>query len=165
VPACCSRPRVFPRRPHGGDRSDARCIARGNCADARHEVEGAKRSAPASFTLLNGGSQLDTARTVAIDRGNHLARWLTALPPNVLNTSGYRKALRDLARRQGWQFDFLNEASLRRRNAGAFLAVARANQQRDAGIVRLRYRAAQRKNVGMLLSSVRASASTRAGST
>jgi len=109
--------------------------------------KGAKRSAPASFTLLNGGSQLDTARTVAIDRGNHLARWLTALPPNVLNTSGYRKALRDLARRQGWQFDFLNEASLRRRNAGAFLAVARANQQRDAGIVRLRFRAAQRKNV------------------
>jgi leucyl aminopeptidase len=36
---------------------------------------------------------------------------------------------------------------LRRRNAGAFLAVARANQQRDAGIVRLRYRAAQRRNV------------------
>jgi leucyl aminopeptidase len=109
--------------------------------------KGTKRLAPASFTLLNGGSQLDTARTVAIDRGNHLARWLTALPPNVLNTSGYRRALRDLARREGWQFDFLDEASLRRRNAGAFLAVARANQQRDAGIVRLRYRTAQRKNV------------------
>jgi leucyl aminopeptidase len=109
--------------------------------------KGTKRSVPASFTLLNGGSQLDTARTVAIDRGNHLARWLTALPPNVLNTSGYRRALRDLARREGWQFDFLDEASLRRRNAGAFLAVARANHQRDAGIVRLRYRAAQRKNV------------------
>ena len=107
----------------------------------------ARRSAPASFTLLSGGSQLDTARTVAIDRGNHLARWLTALPPNVLNTSGYRRALRDLARREGWQFDFLDEAALRRRNAGAFLAVARANQERDAGIVRLRYRAAQRKNV------------------
>jgi leucyl aminopeptidase len=109
--------------------------------------KGTKRSVPASFTLLNGGSQLDTARTVAIDRGNHLARWLTALPPNVLNTSGYRRALRDLARREGWQFDFLDEAALRRRNAGAFLAVARANHRRDAGIVRLRYRAAQRKNV------------------
>jgi leucyl aminopeptidase len=112
--------------------------------------KGKKRSAPASFTLINGGSQLDTTRTVAIDHGNHLARWLTALPPNVLNTSGYRRALRDLARREGWQFEFLDEASLRRRNAGAFLAVARANQQRDAGIVRLRYRAAQRKNVRRL---------------
>jgi leucyl aminopeptidase len=109
--------------------------------------KGTKRSAPASFTLLNGRAQLDSSRTVAIDRGNHLARWLTALPPNVLNTSGYRRALRDLARREGWQFDFLDEAALRRRNAGAFLAVARANHERDAGIVRLRYRAAQRKNV------------------
>jgi len=112
--------------------------------------KGTKCSAPASLTLINGGSQLDTTRTVAIDHGNHLARWLTALPPNVLNTSGYRRALRDLARREGWQFEFLDEASLRRRKAGAFLAVARANQQRDAGIVRLRYRAAQRKNVRRL---------------
>ena len=112
--------------------------------------KGTKRSAPASLTLINGGSQLDTTRTVAIDHGNHLARWLTALPPNILNTSGYRRALRDLARREGWQFEFLDEAALRRRKAGAFLAVARANQQRDAGIVRLRYRAAQRKNVRRL---------------
>jgi leucyl aminopeptidase len=106
----------------------------------------ARRPAPAAFTLLNGGSRLDTARTMAIDRGNHVARWLTALPPNVLNSSSYRRALRDLARREGWQFDFLDEAALRRRKAGAFLAVARANQQRDAGIVRLRYRAAQRRS-------------------
>jgi leucyl aminopeptidase/proline iminopeptidase len=109
-----------------------------------------KRSAPASFALLINGSELDTARTIAIDRGNHIARWLTALPPNVLNTSGYRRALRDLARREGWQFEFLDEASLQRRGAGAFLAVARANQQRDAGIVRLRYRAPQRKKARRL---------------
>jgi leucyl aminopeptidase len=109
-----------------------------------------KRSAPSSFTLLNGGSELDTSRTIAIDRGNHIARWLTALPPNVLNTSGDRRALRELARREGWQVEFLDEAALRRRNAGAFLAVARANQQRDAGIVRLRYRAAERRNARKL---------------
>ncbi len=104
-----------------------------------------KRPVASSFTLLNGGSPIDTARTIAIDRGNHVARWLTALPPNVLDSSGYRRALRELARRQGWQFDFLDEAALRRRSAGAFLAVARANQQRDAGIARLRYRAPQRR--------------------
>jgi leucyl aminopeptidase len=112
--------------------------------------KGAKRSEPAAFTLLNGGSPLETARTVAIDRGNHLARWLTALPPNVLNTSGYRKALRDLARSEGWKFDFLDETALQRRGAGAFLAVSRANQQRDAGIVRLRYRAPLRRDVRRL---------------
>ncbi len=104
-----------------------------------------KSTAPSALTLLNGSAQLDTSRTIAIDRGNHVARWLTALPPNVLNTSGYRRALRDLARREGWQFEFLDEAALRRNKAGAFLAVARANQQRDAGIVRLSYRAAKGK--------------------
>jgi leucyl aminopeptidase len=109
-----------------------------------------KRPAPSSFTILNGGSPLDTARTIAVDRGNHVARWLTALPPNVLDSSGYRRALRDLARREGWRFDFLDEAALRRRGAGAFLAVARANQQRDAGIVRLRYRASRRRGVRRL---------------
>jgi len=109
-----------------------------------------KPAVPAAFTILNGSAQLDTARTIAIDRGNHVARWLTALPPNVLNSSGYRRALRDLARRERWQFDFLDEAALRRRNAGAFLAVARANQQRDAGIVRLRYRAPQRRDARRL---------------
>jgi leucyl aminopeptidase len=105
-----------------------------------------KRTGPASFTIVKGGVPLDTARTIAVDHGNHVARWLTALPPNVLNTSGYRRALRDLARREGWQFDFLDEAALRRRSAGAFLAVARANEQRDAGIVRLRYRAPKVRN-------------------
>jgi leucyl aminopeptidase len=109
-----------------------------------------KRPEVSRFTLLNGGTQLDTSRTIAIDRGNHVARWLTALPPNVLNTSGYRRALRDLARNEGWQFEFLDETALRRRSAGAFLAVARANQQRDAGIVRLRYRAKQRRHVRRL---------------
>jgi leucyl aminopeptidase len=112
--------------------------------------KGTKQSAPPSFTLLNGGAQLNAARTIAVDRGNHLARWLTALPPNVLNTGGYRRALRDLARREGWQFKFLDEAALRRRSAGAFLAVSRANEQRDAGIVHLRYRSAERRNVRKL---------------
>jgi leucyl aminopeptidase len=110
----------------------------------------AKPASPASFTLLHAGSSLDVARTIAVDRGNHVARWLTALPPNVLDSSGYRRALRELARGQGWQFSFLDEAALRRQGAGAFLAVARANNHRDAGIVRLRYRAAKRRNAQRL---------------
>jgi leucyl aminopeptidase len=100
-----------------------------------------KAPEPPQLTLSGEGPEIDSQLTVAIDRGNHLARWLTTLPPNVLNTTNYRKALRDLAKREGWSFSFLDERALKRLNAGAFLAVTRANEHRDAGIVRLRYRA------------------------
>jgi leucyl aminopeptidase len=96
---------------------------------------------------LNGEGRIDADRVLAVDRGNHLARWLTTLPPNVLTSGNYRRALATLARRCGWAFSFFNEASLRRLGAGAFLAVARANEHRDAGIVRLRYRARDRRRV------------------
>jgi leucyl aminopeptidase len=93
-----------------------------------------------SITLMGEGASLDIDRTIAIDHGNHLARWLTTLPPNVLDTLAYRRALQTLARRYGWSFKFYDDAALRRAGAGAFLAVARANDHRGAGIVRLRYR-------------------------
>ena len=76
---------------------------------------------------------------MAISTGNHLARWLTCLPPNVLDTPGYRKALQKLARREGWSYRFYDLAALEELDAGAFLAVARANQHRSAGIARLTY--------------------------
>lgn len=100
-----------------------------------------KVAEPPQLTLNGEGPEIDAELSIAIDRGNHLARWLTTLPPNVLHTSSYRKALRELARREGWAFSFLDERALKRLNAGAFLAVTRANEHRDAGIVRLRYRA------------------------
>lgn len=103
---------------------------------------------------LNGAGRIDADRVLAVDRGNHLARWLTTLPPNVLTSSNYRRALATLARRCGWAFSFFNEASLRRMGAGAFLAVARANEHRDAGIVRLRYRARDRRRVAGKLALV-----------
>jgi leucyl aminopeptidase len=96
-----------------------------------------------SVTLMGEGALLDIDRTIAIDRGNHVARWLTTLPPNVLDTIAYRRALQALARQHGWSFKFYDDAALRRAGAGAFLAVARANDHRGAGIVRLRYRPAR----------------------
>lgn len=99
-----------------------------------------KAPEPPQLTLSGDGPEIDAERSIAIDRGNHLARWLTTLPPNVLHTVSYPKALRDLAKREGWAFSFLDERALRKLNAGAFLAVTRANEHRDAGIVRLRYR-------------------------
>lgn len=96
---------------------------------------------PSRFTLAGTAAEtVDTARCNAIDRGNHLARWLTMLPPNVLDSASYPRALRRLARQHGWQFSFLDETALTQLGAGAFLAVSRANRHRHAGIVRLRYR-------------------------
>lgn len=94
--------------------------------------------------LVGARVRVDTARLMAVDRGNHLARWLTALPPNVLNCRSYRRAVQQLAQQQRWACKFFDEATLRRAGAGAFLAVTRANAHRDAGIVRLRYRAGRR---------------------
>jgi leucyl aminopeptidase len=79
-------------------------------------------------------------RATAVAEGNHLARWLATLPPNVLDTLGYRKALAQLARREGWTYKFHDVAALEKLGAGAFLAVARANPHRGAGIARLSYR-------------------------
>ena len=80
-----------------------------------------------------------TARTVAEARGNNLARYLTALPPNELTPGRYRRHVERLARAQGWKTQFLGIDRLRRLGAGAFLAVARGSPEPDAGILRLRY--------------------------
>ncbi|HET9694077.1 MAG TPA: M17 family metallopeptidase [Steroidobacteraceae bacterium] len=79
-------------------------------------------------------------RCIAESEGNHLARWLATLPPNVLDTLAYRDTLRQLATREGWTFKFHDIAALEKLQAGAFLAVARANPHRGAGIARLSYR-------------------------
>jgi len=82
----------------------------------------------------------DLNRTLATAAGNNIARWLTALPPNTLNASAYRRLLQDFARRLRLTYKFYGESQLRRLGAGAFLAVSSGNATRDAGIVRLSYR-------------------------
>jgi leucyl aminopeptidase len=89
---------------------------------------------------IAGGRGLDLDAIAAESDGNHLARWLAMLPPNELDSAGYRRVLGELAAREGWAFRFYDERSLARLGAGAFLAVSRANAHRGAGIVRLRYR-------------------------
>ena len=100
-----------------------------------------------ALTLCGESVDIDSQRLLATDRGNHVARWLTALPPNVLDSGAYRRALGAVARRHRFGFAFLNTAALERERAGAFLAVARANEHANAGIVRLRRRARDRANV------------------
>ena len=86
--ACCSQ-----RTASRSDQSTAALEAllaaalAGDCADAGHEVERREARPHRLHSRCSTAARtLDAARTIAIDRGNHLARWLTALPPNVLNT-------------------------------------------------------------------------------
>ncbi|MBT8144107.1 MAG: leucyl aminopeptidase family protein [Gammaproteobacteria bacterium] len=92
---------------------------------------------------LVGAGEIDIERLRAEQRGNQLARWLTSLPPNQLDAAGYRKRVEALAKQQGWDMKFLNRSALQKRGAGAFLAVARADE--NAGIVHLRYRPGDKK--------------------
>jgi hypothetical protein len=45
-----------------------------------------------------GARSADFDAAVAAAAGNHLARWLTTLPPNELHCVSYRRALQELAR-------------------------------------------------------------------
>jgi leucyl aminopeptidase len=84
------------------------------------------------------GDPLESTRAAAL--GNNIARWFTALPPNKLTVQSYRAALASLASTYGLVMEFLGERRLQSLGAGAFLAVAQGNADRDAGIVHLRYR-------------------------
>ena len=93
-----------------------------------------------SLRLLALAERVDLDRTIAEARGNNLARWLTALPPNVLDARNYADALKQLAAEKGWQYKRYSTKELEKIGAGAFLAVAQGNDNDSASIVRLRYR-------------------------
>ena len=95
--------------------------------------------------VLHGYEDGDLHYEEAVARGTNLARWLTALPPNILDSRGYHRAIGELARQHGLSFKWHDEQALRRLGANAFLAVAAANEQRVAGIAHLKYRPARRK--------------------
>ena len=88
--------------------------------------------------FARGPVDLATARAQTL--GNNVARWFTALPPNVLTMAAYRKSIEEIAKARGIHSRFLSERELGKLKAGAFLAVARGNATRDAGILHLRYR-------------------------
>jgi leucyl aminopeptidase len=89
---------------------------------------------------LDKKPELDRVRAEA--RGNHLARWLTMLPPNKLDADAYANVARTIADDKGWDFQRFDTARLEELGAGAFLAVAQGNGDDGASIVRLRYRPA-----------------------
>lgn len=78
-------------------------------------------------------------QSFAMAEGNALTRSLSMLPPNMLTPTEYLKKVKQIAKENKWKLEFYNEAALRKKNAGAFLAVAQGSPVADAGIVRLRY--------------------------
>ena len=103
--------------------------------------------------LIGLDERIDTSRVMAEAKGNNLARWFTALPPNKLDANGYADALRVLAKDNGWAFKRMATKELEMLGAGAFLAVAQGNDDDSACIVRMRYRPGK-KNVKPDLSLV-----------
>ncbi|MEE8119793.1 MAG: leucyl aminopeptidase family protein [Gammaproteobacteria bacterium] len=81
----------------------------------------------------------DFSATLAAAEGTNLARWLTGLPGNYLTPGIYRDKINTLAKEYGWTVTVYDEKKLKARNAGAFLAVTQASEDRDAAIVHLRY--------------------------
>lgn len=79
--------------------------------------------------------QLSTLQALA----NNEVRTLAELPANELTPRAYREHVRKYAQKEGLQFEFWNIAELKKRKAGAFLAVARADQNSEGGIIHLKY--------------------------
>ncbi|MGE4109670.1 MAG: leucyl aminopeptidase family protein [Burkholderiales bacterium] len=91
------------------------------------------------------------AQARAVAEGNALCRELTVLPPNELTPGAYRQRLRALARKYGWAREEYDFHRLQRMGAGAFCAVAQGSDEKDAAIVRLRYRPRDAKNTVALV--------------
>jgi leucyl aminopeptidase len=110
------------------------------CPMPSYKTEADKPAALKRIEIHGLKQAVDLAQVRAEMVGNHLTRWLSALPANELTPGAYRRFVATLARREGWRMRFLDQQALARERAGAFLAVAQASPVPDAGIVRLRYR-------------------------
>ena len=93
-----------------------------------------------SLKVIGLSERVDLERTQAEAEGNNLARWLTALPANKLDAIEYATLLKHIAGENGWQYTRYSVSDLKKKGAGAFLAVAQGNADDSACIVRLRYR-------------------------
>lgn len=93
----------------------------------------------AAIRLYGLEQKADFSRTLAEAEGNNLARYLTALPANQLDPSQYLSWVTVLAKQHGWKLRYHDRKALKRKRAGAFLAVVQGKPEAEAGIVHLRY--------------------------
>jgi leucyl aminopeptidase len=92
-----------------------------------------------SLTLF-GKPTIDLTRIRIEAEANHLARWLAAMPPNVLDAGALVDTAEALADKHDFECKIYDEIELGKLGANAFLAVARANDHSNAAIVHLRRR-------------------------
>ncbi len=112
---------------------------------ACHTLPAFSKKAPAakklkSIHLYGCTARLPGKRLLAEAEGNNLARSLGMMPPNKLTPGLYRKHIKQLAAEQGWRMQVMDSKILKRKKAGAFLAVIQGSQQDDAAIVKLSYK-------------------------
>lgn len=110
------------------------------CPMPDYKSRPAQDAALTRLTTYGLSKRINLAALRAEIMGNHLARWLAALPPNELTPGHYRKLVSQLAKQEGWTMQFHDRKALARKKAGAFLAVVQGSPVHDAGIVQLRYR-------------------------
>ena len=110
------------------------------CPMPAYQSEPAKTASLRRIDFYGLEERADLAAVKAEITGNHLARWLSVLPANVLTPGAYRRFVTQLAKTEGWQVTFLNTKALARKKAGAFLSVCQGSPVDDAGILHLRYR-------------------------
>lgn len=79
-------------------------------------------------------------RTLAEIYGNGLTRFLCNLPANYLYPESYCEYAQELANENNWQYEFLDVATLKQKQAGAYLAVIQGSARPDAGIIKLSYK-------------------------
>lgn len=91
------------------------------------------------------------SQSFAMAEGNALARRLSMLPPNHLRPTEYRKEIQKLARAHHWDYQFYGMNDLKKKKAGAFLAVCQGSPDMDAGIVRLTYQPRKQKTASLSL--------------
>jgi leucyl aminopeptidase len=71
--------------------------------------------------------------------GTNLARYLAALPPNVLNTETYGAWITEICKENGISFKFHSKQQLKAMGAGSFTAVDQGNPDSAGGIYELSY--------------------------
>ncbi len=74
------------------------------CAFEMPSFRSHRKPATALQRIAVVGGALDLRSIQIAAEANGLARWLTALPPNKLDATGYQRVLRELARRHGLKY-------------------------------------------------------------
>lgn len=108
------------------------------------EITPAKKNQLSIFSDVDF-SEAEINRALKLAENTSLVRRLADLPGNELNPRNYRALVQKHAAEHKLKFEFYDFAALKKKGAGAFLAVAQGDPTRSSGIARLSYRAAKGK--------------------